>query len=102
MDSRTITITSAALDYGNLNLSSCGRDFFPSDVYGASSRPKGLGKPVILKPKGLNTPIKTDIPTDKTTGRPRWLFRERTRVKEFVHYNQLKPNDKVCLYRNNI
>ena len=97
MESRTITITTAAIDHGNLNLSSCGRDFFPPDIFGTSSRKTGIGTPITIKPQGLNVPIKTDIPTDKTTGHPRWIFRERSWVKKFVRHNQLKPDDKIYL-----
>ena len=92
MESRTITITSAAKDYGNLNLSSCGKEFFPNDVYGGSSRKSHPGNPVILKATGIDHEIKTDIPTDRNSGRPRWLFRERKWVKEFVSLNKLRIN----------
>lgn len=84
MDSRVIKLTSAAHKHGNLNLSRCGRDFFPKDVYGGSSRAKGHGVPITIKVIGLNKAIKTDIPTDNKTGRPRWLFRRRGWVKKFV------------------
>jgi len=97
MESRTITITSAAHKYGNLNIRPCGEDFFPPDVFGGSSRKKGVGNPVTLRVAGLNTPVKTDIPTDRTTGRPRWLFRERKWVKEFIRHNNLKPNEKITI-----
>ena len=75
MDSRTIQLTPAAHKHGNLNIRSCGKDFFPSDVFGNSSRSKGIGTPITLKIEGLGKPIETDIPTDKSTGRPRWIFR---------------------------
>jgi len=64
MDSRVIQLTAAAFKYGNLNISSCGKDFFPKDVFGGSSKKKGLGVPITIKVQGLPQPIKTDIPTD--------------------------------------
>ena len=41
MESRTIKLTTAAHEYGNLNLAACRRDFFAPDVFGGSeiSRP---------------------------------------------------------------
>jgi hypothetical protein len=81
MESYIIHLTPAALKHGNLNLSRCGKNFFPSDVFGNSSRSKGIGTPITLKIEGLGKPIKTDIPTDKSTGRPRWIFRERKWLK---------------------
>jgi hypothetical protein len=90
MDSRVITLTPAAYKYGNLNIRLCGKEFFPPDVFGRSSRAKGLGVPITLKVKGLTNAIKTDIPTDGITGKPRWLFRERKWLKEFVQHNGLR------------
>ena len=81
MDSRVIQLTAAAHKYGNLNIRSCGKNFFPSDVFGCSSRTKGVGVPVTLQIEGLNNPIETDIPVDKKTGHPRWIFRERKWLK---------------------
>jgi DNA modification methylase len=99
MDSRTIQLTPAAHKHGNLNIRSCGKDFFPSDVFGNSSRSKGIGTPITLKIEGLGKPIKTDIPTDKSTGRPRWIFRERKWLKEFVSHYNLKTNDLITISR---
>ena len=77
MESRTITITSAAHKHGNLNIRPCGKEFFPSDAFGSSCRGSSESIPITVIAKGLNTPIRTDIPTDKATGKPRWIFRER-------------------------
>ena len=97
MDSRIIEITSAAYKHGNLNIRSCGIDFFPADVFGASSRAGGVGIPITLKAEGLTKPIKTDIPSDKATGKPRWLFRERSWVKTFVRANDLLSGDTIAI-----
>lgn len=99
MESHIIHLTSAALKYGNLNIRSCGKDFFPSDAFGNSSRSKGIGTPITLKIEGLGEPVKTDIPTDKSTGRPRWIFRERKWLKEFVGRHNLKTNDLITISR---
>jgi len=56
MDSCRIKITPAAHKDGNLYVSSCKPDFFPKDVYGASSAKKGIGTgtPVILRVQSLS------------------------------------------------
>ncbi|MFX0207793.1 MAG: DNA methyltransferase [Candidatus Hodarchaeota archaeon] len=99
MESRIIEITPAAHKYGNLNLSSCGRDFFPPDIYGGHNKESGLGKPITIIAHGLPEPIKTDIPKNGRTGKPRWLFRERTWVKKFVRIHNLKKTDRISINR---
>ncbi|MCK5020804.1 MAG: DNA adenine methylase [Candidatus Peribacteraceae bacterium] len=99
MDSRVITLTKAAHKYGNINIRACGKDFFPKDAFGGSSRDKGLGIPITIKAKGLNEPIKTDIPTDRITGKPRWIFRERRWVKHFVSTNHLTSGTIIKIVR---
>ncbi|OHB66899.1 MAG: hypothetical protein A2Y76_10790 [Planctomycetes bacterium RBG_13_60_9] len=44
MDSRVIQLTHAAHKDGNLNIRSCGRDFFPPDVFGGPAKKGGLGR----------------------------------------------------------
>jgi len=99
MDSRLIKLTPAAHKYGNLNISSCGKEFFPPDVFGGPSEDAGLGTEVTIKADGLPNPIKTDIPKDSKTGKPRWIFRKRKWVKEFVHLHKLQPDDMVTIHR---
>ena len=99
MDSRIIKLTPAAFKYGNLNISSCGRDFFPPDAFGGSSKKASIGVPIILEVDGLPNCIKTDIPKDTETGNPRWIFRERKWVKDFVRLHKLQPNDTITIYR---
>jgi hypothetical protein len=101
MESRTIKVTEAANKHGNLNIRACGKDFFPPDVFGGSSKKAGLGTPITLSVEGLDVRIKTDIPCDKKTGKPRWIFRKRSWVREFVKQNRLRPNDTVSIYRIN-
>ena len=99
MDSRVIQLTPAAHKYGNLNIRSCGKGFFPPDVFGAPSKKNSIGVPVTLQVDGLPDPIETDIPTDKKSGCPRWLFRERAWVKQFVRIHKLRPGDAVTISR---
>jgi len=99
MESCVIQLTESAHKYGNLNIRPCGKDFFPVDSYGGSSREAGLGVQITLKADGLPNSIETDIPKDKKTGKPRWIFRKRKWVKDFVRYHKLQPNDTITIYR---
>ena len=99
MESRVIQLTPAAHKHGNLNIRSCGREFFPPDVFGGSSRKTGLGVQITLKADGITNLIKTDIPTDRKTGKPRWIFRKRKWVKEFVRRHRLNADDTVIIER---
>ena len=99
MESRVIKLTPAAHKYGNLNIRPCGKDFFPPDAFGGSSKKEGLGKSVILQADGIPNLIKTDIPMNTKTGKPHWIFRERKWVKDFVQFHKLEPNDTVTIYR---
>jgi hypothetical protein len=98
MESRTIQLTPAVHKYGNLNIRSCGKEFFPPDVFGGPSIKAGIGIPIILKVDGLPNPIETDIPKDKT-GKPRWIFRKRNWVKEFVRCHKLQSADTITIER---
>ncbi len=99
MESRVIQLTEAAFKYGNINLSSCGKDFFPSDAFGGPSQKAGLGKPINIQVEGLSNIIKTDIPTDGKTRKPRWIFRERKWLKDFVRCHKLQADDTVTIER---
>lgn len=98
MDSCVIQLTEAAHKYGNLNISPCGKDFFPPDAFGGPSKKAGIGTPITLKVEGLSNPIETDIPKDKT-GKPRWIFRKRKWVQDFVRCHKLRSNDTVTIHR---
>jgi hypothetical protein len=69
MESRVIQLTPAAHKYGNLNIRSCGKEFFPFDVFGGSSKKTGLGTLITLRIHGVPKPIQTDIPTNAKTQR---------------------------------
>jgi len=99
MESRVIKLTPAAHKYGNLNLSSCGKEFFPKDAFGGPTKKTGLGAPITLRVQGLPNPIETDIPTDNKTRKPRWMFRKRKWVRDFVHCHKLCTGDIVTITR---
>jgi len=99
MESRVIELTAATHKYGNLNIRTCGKEFFPEDVFGGSSKKAGLGTPITLSVEGLPEPIKTDIPTDNKTEHPRWIFRERAWTKKFVKVHNLKAGDTIVINR---
>ncbi len=98
MESCVIQLTPAAKKYGNLNIRPCGKDFFPKDAFGGSTKLQ-KGKEITIIADGLSEPIKTDIPTDKKIGRPRWLFRKRAWVKKFLKTHRLKTGDQVLINR---
>ncbi|MGA2092182.1 MAG: site-specific DNA-methyltransferase [Sedimentisphaerales bacterium] len=98
MESRVIELTDAAQKHGNLNIRICGKSFFPQDAFGGSTSSQ-TGAPLLLSIKGIPEPIKTDIPTDRKTGNPRWIFRQRNWVREFITKNNLKTGDKVIINR---
>ena len=100
MESRVIKLTAGAIKNNKLNIRACGPDFFPFDVLGGSNKSQP-GKQIIIKADGLLEPIKTDIPVDKKTGKPRWIFRKRSWVREFVQYHKLRPDDTVRINRIN-
>lgn len=99
MESYVIELTPAARKHGNLNIRPCGKKFFPRNIFGSSSEKSGLGTQITIKADGLSYLIKTDIPTDKNTGRPRWMFRKRKWVKEFVHCYKLRAGNTVIIER---
>jgi len=94
-----IKLTPAAEKYGNLNLKCCTCTFFPKDVFGGSSKKAGIGAPIEIKALGIEGLIKTDIPTDKRTGKPQWIFRERKWVRDFVQINRLTHKDSIIIER---
>jgi len=95
MESVLIELTESSITEHRLDIADCGRDFFPPDTIGSSSKKGARGVPITLLPKGLLGPIETDIPSDKRSGRPRWILRERGRIGEFIRANDLIPGDKV-------
>lgn len=99
MESCVIQLTNAAHKHGNLNIRPCGTDFFPPNVFGSSSEKNELGVPIVLLVKGLSNPVETDIPKDKKTGKPRWFFRKRKWVKDFVRCHKLHANDRIIIKR---
>ena len=100
MESRVIELTSAAHRYGNFNIRPCGEDFFRKGIFGPASRQEGVQTPyTALKVDGFPDPILTDIPRDKDSQRPRWIFRERNWFRAFVRQHRLSPGDTVTIYR---
>lgn len=98
MDSQVLELSSGAIRNNKLNIRSCGLDFFPDGILGGSTK-DNLGQQITIQADGLSAPIKTDIPTDKRSGRPRWFFRERTWVSDFIQSNSLIAGDKVVIRR---
>jgi|GEM_PF-258134 len=98
LEFRVIKLTDSALSHGRINIRACGREFFPPEAFGNSSRARGGGARLCLRIKGLTEPVMTDIPTD-AAGRPRWFFRERAWVKPFIQVNSLSAGAQVLIRR---
>ena len=73
-------------------------DFFPADVFGGSDK-SDAGKPVTIELDGLARTVRTDIPRDGKTGRPRRQFRARSWAREFFSYHGVMPGDVLLLER---
>lgn len=97
MDSCVVQLTSGDIDNRKLNIRACGVPFFPRDAFGSSSMKGRLGRELTLLVEGLPQPVKTDIPTEKGTQRPRWMFRKREWVRDFIRTHGLIPGDKVII-----
>jgi len=74
-------------------------DFFPKDCFGTSNMKSGVGKPLTIELDGLNKSIRTDIPVDAKTGKPRRQFRTRSWVAEFFAAHRIIPGDVLSLER---
>jgi len=98
MESCVIEITDAAGKHGNLNLAGCRKGFFPEDAIGGATKAE-LGKPISIVAAGLSAPVETDIPAHRKSGKPRWIFRRREWVREFVTAHELRPGDKITIAR---
>jgi len=98
MDSCAIKITESAIKNRRFDVRRCGLEFFPTGILGGSTKAH-LGKEILLRAQGLSYLVKTDIPTDAKTGKPRWFFRERSWFKEFIRQNNLMPGDSVVIRR---
>lgn len=81
-ETRLIKITAGNLRNSLINIAGL-KDFFPRDVYGPQNQKLGIGKPIVIKLGGSGETVRTDIPCDATTGRPRGQFRARSWARSF-------------------
>jgi len=95
MESRIIELTSGAIRNEKLNIHACGKDFFPPDAFGGPSKKSNSGVDITIHAKGIPEPVRTDIPTEGPQKRPRWIFRRRNWVGDFIQTNDLIAGDKV-------
>jgi hypothetical protein len=96
---RLLVVTPGNLRQGHLYVRGH-YDFFPPDCIGPprkSTRTNDRQIEIVLA--GLNQVIKTDLPTDPKTGKPRGFFRDRKSVGRFYQYHQVKPGDQIALER---
>jgi hypothetical protein len=75
-------------------------DFFPPDCFGPpTKKARAEDKQIEILLDGLNEVIKTDLPTDSKTGKPRGFFRNRKWVPRFYRHHHVKAGDRVALER---
>lgn len=98
MESCVIQLTDGAISNNKLNVRTCGLKFFPDGIVGGPTK-NNVGTQVTINGSGLAKPVKTDIPSYKKTGKPRWFLRERSCVGKFYRSNNLIPGDTVIIRR---
>lgn len=75
-------------------------DFFPDDSIGPSRRDETSDHcPVVIRLDGLPEPVKTDIPSDALTGRPKSHFRNRSAFRAFYEKHAIQSGDVVAIER---
>ncbi len=95
---RLICIKPANLRNNHITLTGH-HDFFPADCFGSSAKSGKRGTLLKLEVEGLDDFIHTDIPTDKKSGRPRAMFRNREWVRKFFAKHKLAAGDTVAIER---
>ncbi|MBN1391272.1 MAG: DNA cytosine methyltransferase [Sedimentisphaerales bacterium] len=97
---RLIALTEANLKKKNHHIYISGHhDFFPKECHGQSDKKNGVKKEMTLLVEGLPKPVKTDIGTNGTNGKPRDFFRRRRWVREFFEKHELKAGDVIAIER---
>jgi len=94
---RLIRVTAGNLGNDHIYITGL-HDFFPADAIGGADKSKA-GKPVTIELDGLTRTVRTDIPRDKKTGRPRRHFRARRWAREFFSHHGVMPGDVLSLER---
>ncbi|MDP6381547.1 MAG: hypothetical protein QF662_09405, partial [Phycisphaerae bacterium] len=73
-------------------------DFFPADAFGGPEK-SDAGNLVTIELDGLARSVRTDIPRDSKTGRPRRQFRARGWAREFFSHHGVMPGDVLSFER---
>lgn len=87
-----LVITANSYKDRRVSIRPCGKDFFPEDAFGGSSK-ESKGNAINLKVQGTGKIVETDIPSG------RWFFRDRKWVREFIEKHNLKAGDEVKINR---
>lgn len=97
-NARIVRLTEANLRQSHLYLNGAA-DIFPKECIGPSSAKEGLGRELLLAVEGFDEPVLTDIPADRTTGKPRDFFRKRAWVRRFFEKHKLHAGDEIAIER---
>jgi hypothetical protein len=66
--------------------------FLPDDCIGPSRKgPNGSAHEFEVILDGLNQTIKTDLPSDPKTGKPRGFLRDRSAMARFYKHHNVRP-----------
>jgi hypothetical protein len=75
-------------------------DFFPTDAIGPARRGGEVnGHAIEIVLSGLDCTIRTDIPRDAKTGKPRAFFRDRQSIGKFYRHHGLIEGSQVVIER---
>lgn len=94
---RLIEVTAGNLRNSHIYITGM-HDFFPSDAIGGSNK-NNPGKPVAIELDGIGSTVRTDIPRDRKTGRPRREFRARSWARAFFAHHGVMAGDVLSLER---
>jgi DNA (cytosine-5)-methyltransferase 1 len=73
-------------------------DLFPADAFGGSSKAT-QAEPLVLEIEGYPGIVRTDIPSDRKTGKPLPRFRSQSWIQRFVDFNHLREGDVISITR---
>ena len=94
---RLIEVTAGNLRHNHVYITGL-HDFFPPDALGGSTK-NDPGKLLTIELDGLARSVRTDIPRDRKTGRPRRQFRARSWAREFFAHHGITAGDVLSLER---
>ncbi len=72
-------------------------DFFPAESFSSRGAGRSAARPLTLHVDGLDQPVRTAIPLDPRTHRPRPYFQSRRWIRDFFERRAIKPGDTIAI-----